>query len=63
MKVSEFIRQYQISGQVPTPDDSMVAFWGGYLIFAAYRDGRLRTMEQSIEMAIKAAEFIEEHAK
>lgn len=62
MKVSEFIRQYQISWQVPTPDDSMVSFWGGWLISAAHR-GELRTMEQSIEMAIKAAEFIEEHAK
>lgn len=62
MKVSEFIRQYQITGCVPPGDDSMVAFWAGWLIGSGRRV-ELRTMEESIEMAAKAAEFIESRAR
>lgn len=58
MKVSEFLRQYQISGKIPEPDVPLVAFWAGWLVGHSSRID-LATPEQSLELAIKAAEFIE----
>jgi hypothetical protein len=61
MKVSEFLRHYQITGKVPDAKDPAVAFWAGWLM-----GGKTRlevSLAQDIEMAAKAAEFIEEHAK
>ncbi len=67
MKVSEWLRRWQISGEIPdTPkDDPMLVFWGGWLTGAA-RGGRFQTevtFEDGRDMAIKVAEFIEERAK
>jgi hypothetical protein len=65
MKVSEWLRRWQISGEVPDePKDPMIAFWAGWLTAAA-RQGRfeLRTFDEAREMAIKVAEFIEERAR
>jgi hypothetical protein len=64
VKVSEFLRQYQITGLVPEtpPDDAMVAFWAGWLMGGK---GQLLqfSSETRLETACKAAEFIEDHAK
>lgn len=63
MKVSEFLRQYQLTGQVPTPDDAMVSYWAGWLIGHSNRHNKVTmTLEQEISRALQAAEFIEEHA-
>jgi hypothetical protein len=64
MKVSEWLRRYQVSGEVPdTPsDDPMMAFWCGWLIGHGMR-GVSRTYDEARDMAIKVAEFIEERAK
>jgi hypothetical protein len=59
MKVSQWLREWQISGRIPDwpDDDPQFAFWCGWLVGA---HGRLiQTQDQSREMAIKAAEFIE----
>jgi hypothetical protein len=59
MKVSEWLRRYQITGAIPEDKDNpMVAFWAGWL---AGHSGQidLATTEERIKMAIKAAEFIE----
>jgi hypothetical protein len=59
MRVSEWLREYQISGAVPDhADPPMLAFWAGWLVGVGTRID-LNTAEQRIEMAIKAAEFIE----
>lgn len=61
MKVSDFLRQYQITGKVPDDaDDPMIAFWAGWLM------GRVQvrdSIEGALDMAIHAAEFIEVHAR
>lgn len=63
MKVSQWLRQYHLSGAVPEIGDSedpLIAFWAGWLIGSARRDGTAtRTLDEAKEMAIKAAEFIE----
>lgn len=63
MKVSEWLRQHHLSGAVPEvgeSEDPLIAFWAGWLIGSARRDGTLtRTLDDAKEMAIKAAEFIE----
>jgi hypothetical protein len=62
MKVSEFLRQYQIGGQLPDDGgDEMLNFYAGWLIGNAYR-GTIRTLDEARDMAIKAAEFIESRA-
>lgn len=59
MKVSQFLHEYQLTGRVPNPPDSMCAFWSGWLIGNGMR-GRVQTdPEERLEMAIKAAEYIE----
>lgn len=67
MKVSAFIREYQITGKVPESKrdvDAMVAFWSGWLMGAARSHARsTTTMEQSIALALKISEFIEERAR
>lgn len=56
MKVSAWLREYQISGAVPDHGDPvMLAFWAGWLVGKS----DLAIPEQRIEMAIKVAEFIE----
>ena len=64
MKVSEWLRQYQISGQIPEGpvDDSMLPFWCGWLIGANRRIDTV-TNENAIATAIRVAEFIESRAK
>ena len=64
MKVSEWLRQYQLTGSVPTAPEGeeMLAFWAGWLIGHSRRI-ELQTLEQGIEQAVQAAEFIEKHAK
>jgi hypothetical protein len=63
MKVSEFLRKYQITGSVPqeAEADSDLCFWAGWLLGSASRS-EIRSKEQSIQFAINAAEFIEERA-
>lgn len=64
MKVSEWLRRYQISGEPPLDEDSTLAFWCGWLLASVATGGRIaRGDPRNVEMAIKAAEFIEERAK
>lgn len=77
MKVSAWLRQYQISGKVPdNADDPMIPFWAGWLIGTSRRSGQILAplpgvpveaqqvaLKDALEMAILAAEFIEAHAK
>lgn len=64
LKVSEWLRRYQISGEVPEApvDDPMMAFWGGWLIGHGMR-GVSTTYDEARDVAIKLAEFIEERAR
>jgi hypothetical protein len=63
VKVSEFLRKYQISGELPdNGGDAMLNFYAGWLIGNANR-GTIRTFGEARDMAIKAAEFIESRAK
>jgi hypothetical protein len=60
MKVSQFLRQWQILGQVPDGEHQReLAFWAGWLVGHA-RNGTARTFDEARELAIKAAEFIED---
>lgn len=65
MKVSEWLREYQLTGKVPDhPDhnEAALAFWAGWLIGAGRQGSVVVSLADGLEMAIKAAEFIEEHA-
>lgn len=59
MRVSEFLREYQLTGKVPTADNPMCAFWAGWLIGNAMRGRVEANPEERLSMAIQAAEFIE----
>jgi hypothetical protein len=77
VKVSEWLRQYQLTGQIPDDaDDPLIPFWAGWLIGASRRSGQILAplpgvpvevqevaLKDAREMAIRAAEFIETHAK
>ena len=62
MKVSTFLRQYQLTGEVPELGESErgteMSFWVGWLIGPSHSQTAV-TMDDRREMAIKAAEFIE----
>jgi hypothetical protein len=63
MKVSEWLRLYQVSGEVPEvpKGEELLAFWSGWLI--GHQGLTQVSMAERLEMSIKAAEFIEDHAK
>ena len=68
MKVSEWLRKYQLTGQIPdTPDgvDPNIAYWCGWLMGNSSRVQRTERLSDphNLEQAIAAAEFIEAHAK
>lgn len=71
VKVSEFWREYHLTGAVPdernfaaeAEKDAMLAFWSGWLIGRARSSQSVTNMNEARELAIKAAEFIEEHAR
>ncbi len=68
MKVSEFLRQYQLTGIVPEERDPVVAIWAGWLTGHAIVNRSVdvpapQAIELSIETAIRAAEAIEERAR
>jgi len=61
MKVSSWLRQYQLTGEVPEGENAEFAFWCGWLIAHAGRASQTATtFDEQRSMAIKAAEFIEE---
>lgn len=66
MKVSEWLRRYQVSGAAPdgepTPFEREMAFWAGWLMCHG-KQGVVRTYDEARDMAIKAAEFIERAAQ
>lgn len=65
MKVSEYLRQYKETKQLPeVGDDEMLHFWGGWLIGRAAPDRNTDFLSEpdNINGAIHAAEFIEKHA-
>lgn len=63
MNVSKFLRQWQLTGDVPDAKDPKIAFWAGWLTGTNNVTPSSNNLEESIEMAAKAAEFIEEHAR
>lgn len=63
MKVSDFLRQYQLTGAVPLAQNAQLAFWAGWLIGHAKHVGIEKTYDECREMAIKAAEFIESQVR
>jgi hypothetical protein len=66
MRVSEWLREYQLTGVVPEcrGDDSMIAFWAGWLTGRSSEGNRIEHLSdpRNLDMAIKAAEFIEGRA-
>jgi hypothetical protein len=63
VKISTFLREYQLTGKVPDGKEAAtLAFWAGWMMGHSLQID-LATPEQKLETAIKAAEFIEEHAK
>jgi hypothetical protein len=63
VKVSEYLRRYQLAGEPPdNGGDAMLDFWGGWLCGVCYR-GTICDLNQAREMAVKVAEFIEAHAR
>ena len=66
MKVSEYLREYQSTKQLPeVGEDSMLHYWAGWLIgrAAPYTGSDYLSRPEHIQIAIEAAHFIEEHAK
>lgn len=59
MKVSEWLREYQITGIVPDHkgDHPMLPFWAGWLL--GNQGNVIATSEQRLAAAIQCAEFIE----
>jgi uncharacterized protein YyaL (SSP411 family) len=64
MRMSEWLRQYQLTGIVPEThgDDTMLPFWAGWM-YSVSQQGTAVTPAERLEMAIKAAEFIEDRAR
>ena len=65
MRVSQWIRQWQLTGAVPDEGDTTLAFWAGWLVSHAQSTttvvvGLPNKLDEAREMAIRAAEFIEE---
>lgn len=58
MKVSQYLRQWQITEKVPDEGSAELAFIAGWLVGTA-RQGLTTNHDQAREMAIKIAEFIE----
>lgn len=58
MKVSEYLREWQLSGQVPEGASTELAFFAGWLVGSA-REGMALNLDMGREMAIRVAEFIE----
>ena len=60
MKVSEFLRAWQLTGELPEiKDDPLIAFWAGHLVGVP---SIATNYDERREMAIKCAEAIEERA-
>jgi hypothetical protein len=59
VKVSDFLREYQLTGNVPTAENPMCAFWAGWMMGNATRGKVKVSTEEAITLAIQAAEFIE----
>ena len=59
MKVSEWLREYQITGLVPDHpgENPMLAFWAGWIM--GNQGKVIATSEQRLAAAIQCAEFIE----
>lgn len=69
MKVSEWIREYQLTGKVPDGDgDSRLPFWAGWLIGGSRSSTTVEVpgrfpMDNALDMAIRIAEYIEGKTK
>lgn len=59
MKVSEWLREYQLTGAVPEQGNAEFAFWCGWLVSHARQGLTVSNLDEARQMAIKAAEFIE----
>lgn len=61
MKVSTWLRQYQLTGEVPEGETAEFSFWCGWLLGQARTSSQVATtLDEQRTMAIKAVEFIEE---
>lgn len=64
MKVSEYLRQYQLTGEVPDDGgDSLLNFYAGWLIGAARKSRAVTDFNGAREMAIRVAEEIESRVR
>ena len=69
MKMSEWLRQWQLTGAVPDEGGTEIAFWGGWLVSHAESSSNIQVSDfkerrdTAREMAIRAAEFIEGRVK
>ncbi len=67
MKVSDWLRHYQLTGQpAENEDGNELAFWGGWLYSHGQRAFGVvvqNPQEAGLQMAIRAAEFIESRAR
>jgi hypothetical protein len=62
VKVSEFILQYIVSGELPTADQK-VAYWAGWLIGAArkhHSNSVVMSKDLAKHVALECAEFLED---
>jgi hypothetical protein len=64
MKVSQWLREYQLTGRVPGTSElepnPQLAFWCGVLMGCCRQTRTATSMDEARAMAIKLAEFIEE---
>jgi len=65
MKVSEYLRHYQLTGQPPELHESReIDFWCGFLLGAVASGSKTTAnLIERVELAIKLAEFIELRSK
>jgi hypothetical protein len=65
VKVSEFLRQWQLSGQFPIAEaEPAVAFWAGWLVGASEAVVyEVKDFDERRKMAMRCAEFIEQQAR
>jgi hypothetical protein len=59
MKVSEFLRRYQVDGQLPDDNgDSKLSFFAGWLVSACFMRTHVN-LDQARQIAVYVSEFIE----
>ena len=66
MKMSQWLREWQLTEAVPEVSEAetgrLLAFWAGWLVGPSHAQTVI-SLDDSREMAIRAAEFIESQAR